>query len=324
MNPYISNSLNRFRWAACQTDVLQRLKPESSIIRNTLAPLPKTLDETYERIFLGIPNADRVFIHQALKWIYCHNELYNNDISCSMLLKVIEQSTSESTHSTQDYLYDIELLRELCGCLITLQQEDRGDGRYRFLPTKHTVSFAHYTVWEFLDSTRIFDTSAAWFAVTRESTKLDFMTAILLETLNMRPKALSERECTSNHQPDVADTFNEDFSVYCVVSSILCLGCWGCELSKKDDLSALAFSFLDPTNPHYTAFQATAQATASSIKGSPFLAMGIDPRKQFWKITWNTPSSSTHAVVLISLLNLDQTYELTKKYLERTSLTNIS
>src|ERR1051326_1866906 len=86
----IPNPSHRFRWASCQISSLQRLKGESQIIRNALANLPKTLDETYERIFLQIPKEDREFVHHALKWIYYHNELLAGDISSSLLLRAIE------------------------------------------------------------------------------------------------------------------------------------------------------------------------------------------------------------------------------------------
>lgn len=44
----------RFRWAACQIDILGRLY-NVCIIRKVLHALPKTLDETYERILMKIP-----------------------------------------------------------------------------------------------------------------------------------------------------------------------------------------------------------------------------------------------------------------------------
>ena len=42
----------RFRWVVCQVDRLRRTFPAS--IRSVLDDLPKTLDETYGRILLGI------------------------------------------------------------------------------------------------------------------------------------------------------------------------------------------------------------------------------------------------------------------------------
>ncbi|KAF5700443.1 heterokaryon incompatibility protein het-E-1 [Fusarium mundagurra] len=42
-----------FRWAACQISALQRLQLEHNV-RIALKSLPKTLDEAYERVFLGI------------------------------------------------------------------------------------------------------------------------------------------------------------------------------------------------------------------------------------------------------------------------------
>ena len=55
---------NRFRWAVCQLDALENCL-EYRTLQNALASLPKTLDETYDRILRGIPeehkqNATRI------------------------------------------------------------------------------------------------------------------------------------------------------------------------------------------------------------------------------------------------------------------------
>lgn len=49
--------LYRFRWVYCQLDNLRRCLPSS--IRKALNELPTTLDDTYERILLGIPKQRR-------------------------------------------------------------------------------------------------------------------------------------------------------------------------------------------------------------------------------------------------------------------------
>ena len=145
--------MTRFRWAVCQIDVLRRLKPSSRSILNALANLPRTLDETYERIFLGIPDDDRLFVHHVLKWIYYYNDgraVYTSDgFPCSILLQAIERSTSHLSNGRQDFLYDEEALRELCGCLIVITSNIELFG-LRTAAAVQTVTFAHYTVLEIL------------------------------------------------------------------------------------------------------------------------------------------------------------------------------
>ena len=45
----------RFRWAVSQLDAIRDYK-KISLLKKTLKSLPKTLDETYERILASIPD----------------------------------------------------------------------------------------------------------------------------------------------------------------------------------------------------------------------------------------------------------------------------
>lgn len=120
----ITDTQNRFRWAVCQIDALRRLKCERDIVKKALANLPKTLDKTYDRIFLSIPAEDHLFIYHTFQWIQYHNELYNgNNIFCDVLLKAVEKSTAALIVNQSDCFYDQETLRELCGCLINITPE---------------------------------------------------------------------------------------------------------------------------------------------------------------------------------------------------------
>jgi hypothetical protein len=47
---------SRFQWVACQLNELQKCF-NADAVRKTLASLPRTLDETYERMLLKIPDA---------------------------------------------------------------------------------------------------------------------------------------------------------------------------------------------------------------------------------------------------------------------------
>jgi hypothetical protein len=153
---FASLTSNRFRWATCQIHGLQRLKPQSNVVKNALQNLPRTLYETYERILLSVPDEDRILVKHILRWMHYNKELWKHDLSCSVLLQAIERSTCELIPSGSDYLLNEELLRELCGCLITVTPPPEEI----YLAT---VSFAHYTVWEFLGSERILESQHHFF-----------------------------------------------------------------------------------------------------------------------------------------------------------------
>ncbi|KAM0805871.1 hypothetical protein BDR22DRAFT_958912 [Usnea florida] len=61
-------SQGMFRWAVCQLDTLRKcIKP--SALRKVLATLPKTLDDTYERILCAIDEAHAADAFKILQWL---------------------------------------------------------------------------------------------------------------------------------------------------------------------------------------------------------------------------------------------------------------
>src|ERR1700722_4868588 len=85
----------RFRWVVCQFDILQDLKPESQVISKILCNLPETLDETYERVFVTIPEHARTLVHNALKLVYSHREVWPNDIPAATVLQASQETSPE-------------------------------------------------------------------------------------------------------------------------------------------------------------------------------------------------------------------------------------
>jgi hypothetical protein len=57
--------LYRFRWVFCQLNALQHCLPAD--LHRFLNELPKTLDETYERILKGINEAQKDNAHRLLQ-----------------------------------------------------------------------------------------------------------------------------------------------------------------------------------------------------------------------------------------------------------------
>jgi hypothetical protein len=64
---------HRFRWAACQLEALRKC-PSIKKVREVLGNLPKTLDETYERILLSADEDYQDIIAEALRWL-CFSEV---------------------------------------------------------------------------------------------------------------------------------------------------------------------------------------------------------------------------------------------------------
>jgi hypothetical protein len=133
---------------------LQQTKVEIHGIRNTLAQLPRTLYETYERVLLSISDEDRVFAQHALEWMLVHNGTQGHSTSCSELLYAVRRSMSASDPFMQDFRYNENGFRKVFGGLITVTLDPCPE-----------ISFAHLTVREFLLFGRTSNIWASWFSM---------------------------------------------------------------------------------------------------------------------------------------------------------------
>ncbi|KAK3685175.1 hypothetical protein B0T22DRAFT_537570 [Podospora appendiculata] len=200
------------RWPAyLQEEVLEALSAKAKGI--ALANLPKDLFDTYERIFLQIPEEARTFVHHALKWIYSYREIIGDSISSPVLLEAIQRSTSELAIPASDYVYDDDLLREFCG------------------------------FWEFLVSPRIRNGNARSFAIEGQSAVLEFAKMAMLEVLH--PKAayreLVQSKAWASNERDSDHICHSSYNVFgfnCIASSILALNKFGGLVDEHDDLRA--------------------------------------------------------------------------------------
>jgi ankyrin repeat protein len=119
--------LSRFRLVLCQLEMLRRLPPQS--VRSSLNELPKTLDETYERILKGIEDPDN-----ARRLLQC-------------LAVAIRPLRVEELAAAIDF--DARAVLSACSSLIEVITI--GDSQL--------VQFSHPSVKEFLTSDRLAESS---------------------------------------------------------------------------------------------------------------------------------------------------------------------
>ncbi|KAL1611933.1 hypothetical protein SLS60_000156 [Paraconiothyrium brasiliense] len=235
-----SGCLEAFRWAVCQLDRLQRLKCERQIIRNTLATLPKTLDETYERIFMDIPKDEWSFARHALQWVCFHRDMYgdNHAMSLQILLAATELSTCNEAHQESDFEYDAERLRNMLGCLIDVNEDN-------------IVLLAHYTVKEYLESQRISESAAGYFWTGQEAIIRDCARTILQEAQAIDWPEKKAELLFGDDIGDTPDAFLQDLVVYCTVSSLMLLLTRQNAIASDELLLPLAVEFVNPTLDHF-------------------------------------------------------------------------
>lgn len=180
-----ADELNRFRWAACQLDVLSSCLNLSKL-RRALNSLPKTLDETYDRILGDINPLFKQEVFDILQWLTCSRR--------PLSLKEVAEIVAFDVRNNNKFNEDNRLAEpgdvlNLCSSLVIGIDVDSDDHKqmleFSFLNESHLetsfensitatsesetkvkmVRLAHFSVKEYLVSSRIRAGSAAFFSI---------------------------------------------------------------------------------------------------------------------------------------------------------------
>ena len=151
----------RFRWVACQLDVLRDcLKPK--LIRNKLGDLPKNLNETYDRILLSVPEPHLDDVHRALQWLI----FSQRPMTLTELAEAVAVNVDESCFDVEDRFTSPSDLLRLCASLVILQGAGINEEGIAIKDEPREIGLAHYSVAEYLTSEHIQNSEAKSFAVT--------------------------------------------------------------------------------------------------------------------------------------------------------------
>ena len=281
-----------FRWAVCQLDILRRLHQQSKI-REAIRSLPETLDETYERIFSYIPEEEQGLVRLALHLTCFHDTLWKGEMPLPGQVLLDLYATREKTvnqSSLGDSLLDLETLKDICGCLISFSAMHGGEA----------VNVAHYTVREFLESSRASGSLTASMKLGHED-----RCAILASIFEYAIAWLEEDE--RNYNEDDGRPFMifpaSSSGKYCLASSA-----WSFVKCEALVQPSLAFKLLNPYGAHYGSFQGT-------LKRQERTMPRWFPSGRFWAISWAGGCKSTKGCILISLLTM-KCFALAKVYLD--------
>jgi hypothetical protein len=289
---------------------------------NALANLPRTLDETYERIFLGIPDDDRLFVRHVLMWISYYDDgrkvYYRSHFPCSILLHAVERSTSQISNGRQDFLYDEQALRELCGCLLVIRSQEMFYGPSLAVPT---VMFAHYTVLEFLQSARIFKSPVAFFGIEKQSVVVDITRVTLMEALDAESDTLGRIQDYDSDNT-VAHVVAQDFNSYCTASAMLSINSWAPHLDDRDDLATLVFEMINPSKPHFKRMCNSLNAMQTSL--SVLSENGILSEGQFWNTQWVLPPVNINSAILLTPGGLKEASLLFSRIIKKVNIEVLS
>jgi hypothetical protein len=227
----------RFRWASCQLQALARLKLESAI-RNALIQQPRTLDETYERILVGIREEYRLHVWRALA-ILC-SDVLDSDLDASTLASAISQEENSDQIAGEEL--SIDALQEIASGLIKVNTEAfqsslcKSPWNDQTVATKHyrshiPVALAHYSVKEYLFSERIGSGPAKFFKLSPAEATMYFV-RLVLKTVLQSP--------SGRHSAATV------FPRYCLDKWLKIVRKCGALVASSSELSSLVFSVLDP------------------------------------------------------------------------------
>ncbi|EAT85426.2 hypothetical protein SNOG_06775 [Parastagonospora nodorum SN15] len=147
-----------FRWAACQLDTLEKCC-NRAMLRKSLATLPRTLDQTYDRILFTISEEYSEYAMRILQWL----TFSARPLSVEEMAEVVAIDVARDPAFDRDEVLEdpLEVLN-ICSSLVTITRSE-ADGTSR--PAQQIIALAHYSVQEYLVSDRIKQGSAKQYNV---------------------------------------------------------------------------------------------------------------------------------------------------------------
>ena len=134
---------HRFRWVFCQLEVLRHCFPVN--LRCALKELPKSLDETYERILKGINKAHMEYAYLLLRCLTVAVRPLQVEELAEVL--VVDLKPGELPKLNADWRWEDqeEVVLSACSSLVTVN----------VVKGSRVVQFSHFSVKEFMTSDRL-------------------------------------------------------------------------------------------------------------------------------------------------------------------------
>lgn len=284
-----------FRWAVCQLDILRRLYHQLKI-REAIKSLPKDMDETYERIFSYITDEEKEIVRHTLHWVCFHDFLWKGSVPLPAKILIDAYiALSKGRLNSDDSLYDLETLKDSCGCLVSFPHGEEDQS--------HLANIAHYTVREFLESDQ--SSSTSWFSIKRNDSYgliLDFVLGYVITS-----DPIENPENWGDGSPlDLGSS--SSLQEYCIASSVR-------SLRDHEELvdPRLAFRFLDPLKDHFDAIHEALSILGSN--GRSEILFSAYCITNFWDVRWDGSTQNSKTGILAHLL-LMECYSLATSFIQ--------
>ncbi|KAG5802662.1 hypothetical protein H9Q74_011922 [Fusarium xylarioides] len=164
----IARADGMFQYLVCQFEVLQHLDSEASVL-SALNDLPSGLDETYNRLLLGLDTESKWQVLGSLKWLALSRRPLHLDEFAEIFIFSPEYVTK--IHKAKRLFTPRAVLRQFPS-LVTTETKDEWNDETHGRQTNIYVRLAHFTVKEYLISERIEQSKAKKFYFTEANAHL--------------------------------------------------------------------------------------------------------------------------------------------------------
>ena len=154
----------RFRWVECQFQSLKTCPRSEDYLERLLTSLPDSLDETYERMLCNIDRASVDYARRILTWLcFAKRPLTVKEVIDGIAIDLGNHPKFEPKRRLEDE-YDI---LQICPGFLSINDNANyvSVGRAEDNGVVCTLSIAHYSVQEYLESDRIREQKAAIFSM---------------------------------------------------------------------------------------------------------------------------------------------------------------
>ncbi|KAI5463253.1 hypothetical protein BGZ63DRAFT_352374 [Mariannaea sp. PMI_226] len=167
-----------FRWVECQFKALEMCPESEDLLERLLYSLPRSLDETYERMLSNIPLTSLDYAQRLLTLLCCSRR----PLKVSEVIDGIAVELGDDPKlNRKRRLRDVHSIHKLCPGLVEADLNLYND--------ETTLRIAHYSVQEYLESERISQCGAANFTVKRSKAHAEIASICL--TYLLEPALLS-------------------------------------------------------------------------------------------------------------------------------------
>jgi len=106
----------RFRWVALQLNELKECRTRTDL-KKQLADLPQGLEETYDRILLGIKKKDHCYVKLFLQWLsFAVRPLKLTELAATAAVDLSAENGSE--YKSDNELQNIEDVLKMCSSFV--------------------------------------------------------------------------------------------------------------------------------------------------------------------------------------------------------------